>query len=100
MENYQDVKDKFTLLLFAHEFCLEKEIDLPDGGKETHYESNNSRLILGYSQQENSIYTQIWLHSQWVTLQLDNHNSQVISFAERVQEMKKEAEELLLRSLL
>jgi len=100
MENYQYVKDKFALLLFAHEFSLEKQVDLLDGGKETHYESNNSRLIIGYSQQENSIYTQIWLHSQWVTLQLDNHNSQVISFAERVQEMEKDAEKLLLRSII
>ena len=100
MEQYQYVKDKFALLLFTHEFSLEKEIDLLEGGKETHYHSNNSRLIIGCSTHKNMIYTRIWLHTQWVKLQFENRNIPPSSFSKKVQQMEQEVETLLLHSLL
>ena len=94
MEDYHYTKKAFSLLLFTHEFSLEREKDISNMGKEAYYQSYNHSLIIGWSQEE-GVYVKIWLQSSWKTIHARSYKAQ-FSFAEKIKAMEQDAERILL----
>lgn len=93
MEDYHYTKKAFSLLLFTHEFSLEREQDISKG-KEAHYQSYNHSLIIGWSREE-GVYIKIWLQSSWKTIHAHSYKAQ-FSFVEKIKAMEQDAERILL----